>query len=77
MVDYFMTSFPETIILTDMEIKGESIKITGDAGNAQHLQAFFALLKEEKKFKMVNLLSIEKTETGYNFILLLDKFTNT
>lgn len=77
MVDYFMASFPETIILTDMEIKGESIKITGDAGNAQHLQAFFTLLKEEKKFKMVNLLNIEKTETGYNFILFLDKFTNT
>ncbi|EKE15206.1 MAG: hypothetical protein ACD_12C00114G0012 [uncultured bacterium] len=77
MVDYFMSAFPETIILTNMEIKGGSLKITGDAGNAQHLQAFYTLLKKDNKFKLVNLSNIKKTETGYNFILLLDKFTNT
>lgn len=77
MVNYFIASFPETIILTNMEIKGESIKITGDATNAQHLQAFYALLKKENKFKTINLQNIKKTETGYNFILFLDKFINT
>ena len=44
MIDYFITSFPETISLTNMEVKNESIKITGDATNAQHLQAFYTLL---------------------------------
>jgi Tfp pilus assembly protein PilN len=77
MVDYFLTTFPETIILTNMEIKDESIKITGDAANAQHLQAFYALLKKENKFKTVNLENIKKTETGYNFVLFLAKFINT
>jgi len=76
MIDYFITSFPETVILTNMEVKGESIKITGDAENAQHLQTFYALLKKENKFKTVNLQNIKKTETGYNFILFLEKFTN-
>ena len=77
MIDYFITSFPETISLTNMEVKNESIKITGDATNAQHLQAFYTLLKEENKFKMVSLQNIKKTETGYNFVLFLEKFINT
>jgi len=76
MVNYFLSSFPETITLTNMEIKGESIKITGDAINAQHLQAFYNLLKKENKFQIVNLQSIKKSETGYNFVLQLDKLNS-
>ena len=76
MIDYFLTSFPETITLTNMEIKGELIKITGDAINAQHLQAFYNLLKKENKFQIVNLQSIKKSETGYNFVLQLDKLNS-
>jgi Tfp pilus assembly protein PilN len=77
MLDYFIDSFPETITLTNMEIKNESIKISGDANNAKHLQAFYLLLKNDKKFKEVIFQNIKKTETGYNFVLFLDKFTNT
>lgn len=77
MIDYFIASFPETITLTDMEIKNESIKITGDSTNAQHLQAFYTLLKKENRFKIVSLRNIKKTETGYTFIILLEKFINT
>src|SRR3989344_9330960 len=40
MLDYFIASFPETITLTNMEIESESIKVTGDANDAKHLQAF-------------------------------------
>lgn len=75
-VDYLLSSFPETIILTNMEIKGESIKMTGDAINAQHLQDFYNLLKKENKFQIVNFQSIKKSEFGYNFVLLLDKLNN-
>lgn len=77
MVNYFVASFPETIILTNMEIKNESIKVTGDANNPQHLQAFYLFLKKDNKFKEVMFQNINKTETGYNFVLFLDKFTNT
>lgn len=76
MIDYFIASFPETIVLTNMEMKDESIKISGDAGNAQHLQAFYALLKRDNKFRSVRLQNIKKTETGYNFIMFLEKFIN-
>ncbi|PIP63405.1 hypothetical protein COW97_02730 [Candidatus Roizmanbacteria bacterium CG22_combo_CG10-13_8_21_14_all_34_12] len=77
MVDYFLTSFPETIILTNMEVKDGSIKVTGNAGDIQHLQAFYILLKKENKFKIISLQNIKKIETGYNFVLILDKFINT
>ena len=76
MIGYFTDSFPETITLTNMEVKDESIRIVGDAGNAQHLQAFYALLKKENKFKNVSLQNIKKTETGYSFVLFLEKFVN-
>ena len=77
MMEYFISTFPETITLTNMEIKAGSIKIMGDATNAQHLQSFYNLLKKENKFKTVSLQSIKRTEAGYNFVLLLDKFINT
>lgn len=77
MFEYFISSFPETITLTNMEIKGESIKVTGDANNPKHLQAFYLFLKKDKKFKEITFQNIKKTETGYNFILLLNKFSNT
>ena len=77
MFEYFISSFPETITLTNMEIKGESIRMTGDARDPKHLQAFYLFLKKDKKFKGVIFQNIKKTETGYNFILLLDKFSNT
>jgi len=76
MLDYFIASFPETVTLTNLEIKGGAVKIMGDATDAKHLQSFYSTLKKENKFKTVNLQSIKRTETGYNFILLLDKFTN-
>ncbi|KKT39307.1 MAG: hypothetical protein UW29_C0016G0001 [Candidatus Collierbacteria bacterium GW2011_GWC2_44_13] len=76
MLNYFIAMFPETIILSNMEIKGGSIKISGDAANAQHLQTFYTLLKRDNKFKSVSLQNIKKTETGYNFIMFLEKFTN-
>lgn len=77
MIDYFTAFFPETITLTNMEIKDGSIKIVGDANDPKHLQAFYLLLKKDNKFKEVIFRNIKKTETGYNFILFLDKFTNT
>ena len=77
MFEYFIASFPETITLTNMEVKNKSIKVTGDAIDPKHLQAFYLFLKKDKKFKIVSFQNIKKTETGYNFVLLLDKFSNT
>ena len=77
MVGYLIASFPETITLNNLEIKNESVKITGDSSNPQHLQAFFLFLKKDNKFKEVTFQNIKKTETGYSFILFLNKFVNS
>lgn len=76
MVDYFLSQFPESIKLNNMEIKDQSIKISGNAENPQHLQAFFNLLKKQNKFKVITLRKIKKTATGYSFELFLEKFTS-
>jgi len=77
MLNYFVSSFPATIVLTNMEVKDQSIKVTGGAENAQHLQAFYSLLKKESKFKIISLQNIKKTETGYSFVLFLEKFVDS
>ncbi len=77
MFDYFLSSFPDSIVLSNMEVKDGSIMITGDAGDPKHLQAFYLILKKDNKFKEVTFKNIKKTEFGYNFVLFLNKFSNT
>jgi Tfp pilus assembly protein PilN len=77
MINYFIASFPETITLTNMEVKDQTIKVTGDAFNPQHLQAFYLFLKKDNRFKEVTFQNIKRTENGYNFILFLNKFDNS
>lgn len=77
MFNYFISVFPESITLTNMEIKGTgSIKIIGDAYDPKHLQAFYNFLKKDNKFKNVMFQNIKKGETGYNFTLVLDEYIN-
>lgn len=75
MMTYFLSIFPESINLTSLEVKGEEMKVTGIAGNPAHLQAFFILMKEDKKFKDVTFQTIKKGDTGYDFVLTLAKWT--
>lgn len=74
MIKYLISVFPETITLTNLESTEDSLKITGVAVNAKHLQAFFSLLKRDDKFSNVEFNSIKKTDTGYVFIMKLDKY---
>ncbi len=74
MVEYLLSVFPETVTLTSLESLEDSLKITGNAGDAKQLQAFFTLLKKEGKFSSVEFKSIKKTESGYSFIMSLDKY---
>jgi len=74
MIKYLVSVFPETITLTNLELTEDSLKITGVASNPKHLQAFFNLLKKDNNFSNVEFSSIKKTETGYIFIMKLDKY---
>lgn len=74
MIKYLLTIFPETITLTKLESTEDSLKITGNANDPKHLQAFYGLIKKENKFSNVQFSSIKKTDSGYLFIMLLDKY---
>lgn len=74
MLEYLLSVFPETITLTNMETTGDSMKISGNAFDAKHLQAFISVLKKDGRFTSVEFQNIKKTESGYVFLMLLDKF---
>ena len=74
MIKYLLSVFPETVTLVNLESTEDNLKVNGNATDARHLQAFFVLLKKENHFASVEFKSIKKTETGYSFIMSLDKF---
>jgi len=74
MMSYILSVFPETINLTSLETGNGSIKITGLATNPKHLQLFVNLLKKEKKFSVVEMQTVKKTDFGYNFVMALNKY---
>ena len=74
MIKYVLSIFPETITLTNLDSTEDSLKLTGDAADARHLQAFFTLLKRENNFGSVEFKSIKKSASGYKFTMSLTKF---
>ncbi len=74
MISYLLSVFPETVTLTNFESDNDSLKITGITNNPKHLQAFYNLLKKEKKFGLVEFQTIKKTDIGYNFTIALNKY---
>jgi len=74
MFKYFLSIFPQGLILKEMNLDNDKIKISGSAIQVEHLQAFINLAKKENKFKQIDLISLKKDETGYNFELLFSQF---
>lgn len=76
MVTYFLSIFPATIQLNNLEILESSMKVSGTAAEPAHLQAFFQLMKEDEKFGDVTFQTIKKGDNGYDFVLNLGKWKN-
>jgi len=74
MFKYFISVFPKGLILKEMSLEKNTIRITGTALQIESLQAFFNLVKKEKKFKNIDLKSIKRTEFGYEFDLTFSNF---
>jgi len=74
MFKYFVSIFPQGLILKEMRLSVDSIEVLGVAFLPENLQNFINLVKKEKKFKKVNLKSIKKSETGYEFELEFSQF---
>ena len=74
MLKYFLSQFPASINIMSLEVNHDSLKATGNALDARQLQAFYALLKKENKFAVIDLQTVRKTEFGFSFVLILSKF---
>ncbi len=74
MLSYILGRFPEQFFLTDLEVKGDSLKLEGSTGDANVIKIYFSRLKKENRFKEINLTNISKTTDGYFFTFLLNKF---
>ncbi len=77
MLQYFLSQFPAGITLINLEINPDSVKATGNAYDPRQLEAFYTLLRKDKRFDTVELQTLKKTEFGYSFVLNLAKFRET
>jgi hypothetical protein len=74
MFKYFLSIFPKGLILSELTLEKNAINVFGTAIQVENLQAFINLAKKEQKFKKVDLKSLKKTESGYDFELNLSQF---
>ncbi|MCS6956495.1 MAG: PilN domain-containing protein [Patescibacteria group bacterium] len=73
-INYVFSIIPESVVLTNLEVKGESFNINGQTKNPKEFQYFLNFLKKEKKFDLIQLKSIKRIEDGYIFTIYLEKY---
>ena len=74
MLDYILSRFPEQIRLNDLKISGSTIDMKGISESATVIQIYYARLKKEKKFTIIDLSNIKKTPVGFSFNLKLENY---
>lgn len=74
MISYVFSLIPQSVRLTNVEVKNQSLDLVGNIDDPQQFQAFFKTLKNDNKFKSIELKSIKKTETGFIFNINLKSF---
>lgn len=73
-LDYILSIFPSNIYLNNMILDKDSLKMYGLAQKISQLQVFYLRLQKEKRFEMIDLKDLKKTDDGYTFYLNLNKF---
>jgi Tfp pilus assembly protein PilN len=73
---YFLSTFPDKIYLSKLELKDSSIIMDGRGENADIIKKYYLNLKKESKFKNINLKTIEKSDLGFEFTLELSQFSS-
>ncbi len=74
MVDYFLSVFPQDLTLNKLTINVGNLKTEGITQNVAALQVFYLRLKKDKRFSLIDITSIKKTDAGYDFSLNLNQF---
>jgi Tfp pilus assembly protein PilN len=74
MLKYYLSIYPQQISATHLTILPDEIELEGITSDSVILQSFYQRLKDDKKFQQTELKNVEKTETGYSFVLSLKQF---
>ena len=75
MLAYYISDFPEKIKASKLTIGEDYIYIEGITSDIAVLKAYFNRLQKDSRFKKLDLKNINRTESGYSFLLELSKFT--
>lgn len=73
-LNYILSVFPESVVLTTLDISESTYTLKGTSIDPRQLQLFNARLQKDKKFKSVSLSNIRRVDEGYVFDLALDTF---
>lgn len=74
-IEYLLSRFPRDVFLRKFDLNDDTYTLTGTTLNSQVLREYYALLKRENKFKIVELSNIRRDDNGYSFVLKAAKFT--
>lgn len=75
-IDYILSKIPQSVIINNFEIDEDRFNFDGISKNPMEIELFFNILKQENKFKIIQLKNIKKTENGYIFNIYLEKYHN-
>lgn len=73
-LNYVLSIFPEQIFLTKFNINDNKITLIGFGPDPRIVHQFYSKLQKDKRFKQINLISLKKTNIGYEFNLILGQF---
>ncbi len=73
-LNYILSVFPESVVLTTLDISESTYTLKGTSIDPRQLQLFNARLQKDKKFKSVSLSNIRRVDEGYVFDLALETF---
>lgn len=73
-LNYILSVFPETIVLTTLNISEATYTLKGTSTDPRQLQLFYARLQSDKRFKSVSLSNIRRGDEGYVFDLVLSSY---
>lgn len=76
MINYVLERFPKDLTLSRLELEEEKMTLIGLTLNSNSIQSFVRRLQSEKKFKVVNLKSLARTEAGIECVIELETFIN-
>ena len=76
-LEYVLSIFPEKLYLTNLLLDKDTLRMYGYATDVTQLQSFYQRLKREKKFQLIELKDLKKTENGYMFFFNLGRFNTT